>query len=137
MRIKDITLDDIRKGKNWRVTLLVNGSFPDAPLEELSIEEGEEFGPEVYVVYSTIYVTDSGEVKPLVMIKQVLDMEYGGDYCEIVDGRWSQVGLKPNPNYPSGTEFFANPLEQDPSFVSDCDYRKWHREGFQEFISQL
>ncbi|MFN2510587.1 MAG: hypothetical protein ABR568_03990 [Pyrinomonadaceae bacterium] len=47
MKIKDITLDDIRSGKNWRVTLLVNGSFPDVPLEELSIEEGEEFGPGV------------------------------------------------------------------------------------------
>ena len=137
MKIKDITLDDIRKGRNWKVTSLEHGSFPDVPLEELSIQEADEFGPEDIVVYSTIFVTDSGKVKPLVTIKEADSLEYGGDACEFVDGRWRQVGLEPNPNAPSGTEYFANPLEQDPSFITDHDYRKWHREGFKRFISLL
>jgi hypothetical protein len=137
MKIKDITLDDIRKGNNWKVTSLEKGCFPDVPLEELSIEKAEAFESEDNIVYSTIFVTDSGAVKPLVTIKEVQGREYGGDSCEFVDGRWRQVGLEPNPNAPAGTEYFANPLEQDPSFVADYDFRKWHREGFKKFISLL
>jgi hypothetical protein len=137
MKIKDITLDDIRKGRNWRVTSVEHGAFPDVPLEELAIEEAEEFESEDMIVYSTIFVTDSGHVKPLVTIKEVQTPEYGGDSCEFVDGRWRQAGLEPNPNAPPGTEYFANPLKQDPSFDSDDDDRKWHREGFKKFIALL
>ena len=138
MQIKDITLDDIRQGKNWKVVLPEDGSFPDdIPLEGLTVEEAAEFEPEDYVVYSTIFVTNAGAVKALVMIKTVEDMDYGGDYCEFVDGRWRQLGLEPNPNAPFGEEYIADPLEQDPSFVSEDDYRKAHREGFKKNISLL
>lgn len=138
MRIKDITLDDIRGGKNWKVVLPEDGVFPEAiPLEEVAAEEADEFGPGDYIAYSSIFVTGAGEVKPLVMIKLVADLDYGGDYCEFVDGRWRQLGLEPDPHAPSGEEYVANPLEQDPSFVSEDDYRKAHREGFKKYISLL
>jgi hypothetical protein len=133
MRIKDITRDDIRQGKNWKLAALHNGTFPDVPLEELSIEEAEVFQPDDHVVYSTIFVTDAGEVQPRVVIKVVSDMDYAGDCCELVDGRWRQAGLVPDPDAPFGNEYFANPLEQDPSFESDDDYRQWHRDGFRKF----
>ena len=57
MKIKDIPLDDIRQGKNWKVTSLEKGSFPDVALEELSIEEAEVFERADNVVYSAIFVT--------------------------------------------------------------------------------
>ena len=116
MRIRDITLDEIRQGKNWK---LVNPRemIGDAPLEDVSIEECESFRPEDYVVYSAMYVTNAGEVQPRVMIKEVGNMEYGGDECEFVGGKWRQAGLVPNPNAPLGTEYFANPLAEDTVFL--------------------
>jgi hypothetical protein len=137
MQIKDITLDDIRRGKNWRIPLLKSGSLPDVPLEELPVEDTDEFMPDDMIVYTSIFVTDSGTVKPLVVIREVGSLEYNGDQCEYVDGRWRQSGLIPDPDAPMGTEYFANPLEQDPSFISDDDYRQWHRDGFRQFISRL
>src|ERR687891_85700 len=89
MKIRDITLEDIRNGKNWK---LVNPrEFSGIPaLEDLSIEECESFRPEDYVVYSAMFVTDSGEVQPRVMIKEVGNMEYGGDECELISGNRQQ-----------------------------------------------
>lgn len=138
MRIRDITLDEIRQGKNWK---LVNPRemLGDSPLEDVSIEECESFLPEDYVVYSAIYVTNAGEVQPRVMIKEVGDMEYGGDECEFVGGKWRQAGLVPNPNAPLGTEYFANPLAEDPSFFADEeeDDRAYNREQFRQWAPRL
>ena len=78
MRISDISLDDIRQGKNWKL-LDPDEFLGSLPMEEMSIEPLERFGPEDYVVYSAIYVTDAGEVLPHVMIKEVGSLEYGGD----------------------------------------------------------
>lgn len=138
MKIRDIGLDEVRNGKNWKLVdpkeLLGN-----LPLEDVSIEEAEHFGPEDYVVYSALFATDSGEVQPRVIIKEVGSQEYGGDECEFVAGKWQQVGLVPNPNAPFGNEYFANPLAEDPSFFSDeeQDDRAYHREGFQQWANQL
>lgn len=138
MQIKDITLEDIRQGKNWKAQSPEDFNWEDNPLENLSIVEATEFESADMIIYSLLLVFDEGEVKPLVMIKQVLDLDYGGDYCEIVNGKWQQLGLVPNPNTPSCTEYVANPLEQDGSFISDDDdYRAYHRAGFRKFASHL
>ena len=138
MRIRDITLDEIRNGKNWK---LVNPQEVGEILamEDLSIAECEDFRPEDYVVYSAIFVTDSGEVQPFVMIKEVGDIEYGGDMCEFVGGKWQQMGLVPNPDAPFGTEYYANPLAEDPSFYVDeeQDDKAYHRKGFKQWAVRL
>ena len=81
MRIRDITLEEIRQGKNWKVTHDEAFDWENDPLESLSIVEATEFEPEDEIVYSAIRVTDGGKITPLVMIKQVQDLGYGGDYC--------------------------------------------------------
>jgi len=138
MQIKDITIEDIRQGKNWKAQSPEDFWWQDNPLEDLSIVEATEFEPEDTIIYSVIYVIGDGEVKPLVQIKQVQDLDYGGDFCEIVNGKWQQLGLVPNPNAPLSTEYVANPLEQDESFISDDhDYRAYHRAGFKKFAPKL
>src|SRR5687768_3622654 len=138
MQIKDITIEDIRQGKNWKAQSAEDFGWEDNPLEDLSIVEATEFEPDDTVIYSLLVVYDEGEVKPLVQIKQVQDLDYGGDFCEFVNGKWQQLGLVPNPNAPLGTEYVANPLEQDGSFISDDDdYRAYHRAGFRKFASHL
>jgi hypothetical protein len=138
MQIKDIKIDDIRQGKNWKAQSPEDFWQQDNPLEDLSIVEATDFEPEDTIIYSVIVVYDNGEVKPLVQIKEVQYLDYGGDFCEIVNGKWQQVGLVPNPNAPIGTEYVANPLEKDESFISDDhDYRAYHREGFKKFAPNL
>ena len=97
------------------------------------------FNDEDSVVYSGVFVTDAGEATALVLIKTVGWADYGGDYCEFVGGRWRQVGLVPNPAAPSGREFFAKPLSEDPSFNAGptIDLRKEHRDGFKSWIWAL
>lgn len=136
MKIKEILLDDIRKGSNWKLTCVENEL--DLPVEEWSIEHCDHFNLEDNIVYSGISVTDSGEVKALVLVKEVGYADYGGDYCELVDGKWRQVGLVPNPNAPHGREFIANPLDDDPSFYAGPnDFRKENRDGFKMWIWAL
>ena len=137
MQIKDITIDDIRQGKNWKVQSPDSVRWQEILMEDLFISEAQDFEQEDMIVYSTIFVSDDGDTKPLVMIKRVQDLDYGGDYCELVDGKWQQVGLVPNPNAPFGEEYIANPLEQDDSFGSDGDYRAYHRDGFNKFAANL
>ncbi|MBK9153927.1 MAG: hypothetical protein IPM25_06875 [Chloracidobacterium sp.] len=137
MQIRDITVVDIRQGKNWKVCDDEYFDWENDLLENLPIIDATEFRPEDDIVYSAIYVTDEGEVKPLVLIKAVEDLDYGGDYCEFVNGKWQQVGFVPNPNAAPGNEYVANPLEQDGSFISEDDYRDYHREHFKKFAQRL
>ena len=136
MQIKDITIEDIRQGKNWKAQSAEDFAWENSPLEDLPIVAATEFEPEDIVIYSALAVYDDGEVKPLVQIKCVEDLDYGGDYCELVNGKWQQVGLVPNPDTTFGTEYVANPLDEDESFSGD-DYREYHRAGFRKLASQL
>lgn len=136
--IKDITIDEIRQGKNWKVISPENIDWENILLEAIPIEACEKFNVSDLIVYSAVFVTDDERVTPLVIIKEAFSVEYGGDYCEMVKGRWQQSGLEPNPNASPGNEYFANPLEEDESFISDeDDYRKWHRDNFKKYIKLL
>ncbi len=142
LRIRDLTIDDICSGRNWRATNPREFARVGETLnlEDLHIARAESFSPKDTVVYSCVYVTDSGQVSPVVLIKEVGDAEYGGDYCEIHAEKWRQVGLVPNPQAPHGQEYVANPLEQDPSFNtmdSQDDYRAAHRAGFRKWAAEL
>lgn len=143
LRIRDLTVDDIRFGKNWKVTdpheLLFIGKTLN--LEDIHVSETESFSEEDTIAYSAIFVTKDGTVSPLVLIKEVAEIDYGGEYCEVHAGKWRQVGLIPNPNALHGTDYVANPLDQDPSFNTmdneKDDYRARHRDGFKKWSVKL
>jgi hypothetical protein len=134
MRICDIPISDVRAGKNWRLVPPDTETWFEAPMEEWGeIIEAIEFASGDQVIYSALIAYSSGEVKGLLLHKEVGDGAYGGDYCEFVQGRWQKIGRTPDPNAPIGQEYIANPLANDPSFeASDRDYREWHRRGFSE-----
>jgi hypothetical protein len=139
MNIKDITINDIRKGKNWRIIPSPENIWIDLPMEEWGpIEELGKYSLEDSVVYSGIVIYKTGEVRPIVLVKSIDDSDYGGDYCERINGTWKQVGLVPNPNALIKYEFIANPLSEDTSFGSlNDDYRREHKNGFRMHVSKL
>ena len=63
MQIKDITINDIRTGKNWRVPDPDSMLDEDFPLEDLEIEPLSSYEPSDTLVYTGIYVylKDLGE----------------------------------------------------------------------------
>ena len=91
-------------------------------MEEWRIEPAEPLQSDDHAVYAAVYVLENGAVEPLLLVKEVSSPEYGGDYCEYVDGRWRQLGLVPNPDAPIGTEYIANPHPDDPSFCGQYDH---------------
>lgn len=132
-RIRDIAIEDIQNGTNWKLT---HPNQKWSPLEGLAIVPATEFTKDDYVVYSAVWVTEDGEVTPLVLIRQVGHPGYGGDYCEFVHGRWRQVGLVPNPHAPPSKEHIANPLGIDTSFSPE-DYREEHEVKFRKWAAKL
>ena len=143
LRIRDLTIDDIRSGQNWRLTdpdefLQIGKKFH---LEDVHIAKTETFTEKDHIAYSTVFVTEAGDVSPLVLIKEVGDSEPGGDYCEIHGGKWRQLGLVPNPRAPNGRGYVANPLDQDPSFNTmdnkKDDLRAELRDGFKKWSDKL
>lgn len=139
MKINEITVEDIKAGKNWRV--VDPSEFAEVELEDLTIAEQVAFSPEDYVVYSTIYVTDSGRVTPMVTIREVGTLEYGGDMCELKDGKWQRLGATPNPNLQEfGKEYIANPLPNDPTFDTGDpmdDEPAYNRTQFKQWAERL
>ena len=133
-QIKDITIKELKMGLNWRIYYPEN---IDEPLENCMIEQVDEFNPEDVIAYSAICVTEDGQVTPLIQIKEVGDSDYGGDFCEWIDGKWQQVGLVPNPEALPSIEYIANPLDIDPSFDSEDDFRAENRDNFNKFVSKI
>jgi hypothetical protein len=110
MKIEDITLDDVRSGKRWRFVPPASEGWSSLPLETWGpLQDTRDFGPEDYVVYSGLLTYRGGEVRALLLIKVVGDLDYGGDYCERVAGKWRQLGLVPNPDSQVEQELIAAP----------------------------
>jgi hypothetical protein len=133
MRIKDIELSDVAGGKNWRLSGVDKDRWWEEPMEEWEIEPAPALGPDDHAVYSAVYVLDDGKVEPLLLLKEVSSREYGGDYCEFVNGSWRQLGLVPNPDAPFGTEYVANPHPADRSFID----RASQTMGFLAHVSRM
>jgi hypothetical protein len=144
MRIADISLQDVRAGKNWRVLNFEALSECDLALEMLEIEPLGTYGDEDALVYSglTVHLENESEplgqhrpretcvfapeapsgllegqvavVLPLLMVKVVSDI--GWDYCEYTEAGWRQLGLTPNPDAPLTHEYLANPAPEDAEF---------------------
>jgi len=139
MKINEITVEDIKAGKNWK--LLDPNELLELELEDLTIAEHVAFSDDDYVVYSTVYVTDSGSVTPMVIIREVGTLEYGGEMCELKDGRWQRLGANPNPDSQVfGNEYIANPLPNDPTFDTGDptdDEPAYNRTQFKRWAEQL
>ena len=136
MRISELTANDVLAGRNWRLT------EPDSlwgvdNLPDLQIEATDNFCEDDIVVYSALALSETGPFIPMVLIKRVGDCEIGGDYCELSQQGWRQVGLTATEQPEATQEVIANPLAIDPSFDSlDHDHRAWHREKFTNAIDE-
>ena len=69
-------------------------------------------------------------------MKEMGTVEYGGDYCEHVGGKWRQVGLEPNPDAPTGQMYIASPHSDDPSFLADEDHA-YHAGNFATYVARM
>jgi len=133
MKIRDIPVESVRHGTNWR---LVKSEDADTPIEDWQIEAADHFAPSDEVVYSGISVLKTGEVRPIVMVKEVQYTDYWGDTCAFVNGAWRDVGFDPDPNAAPTEEYIANPLPHDPSFVGEYSH-EWHQRNFQRFVNRI
>ena len=92
MKIRDITIWNIRAGKNWRLTRPNDDGWLDLRMEEWGpIVEVTEFLPNDQIVYSGITVYPDGRVKPIVCIREVRYL----DTAVITAAHASRLGLIP------------------------------------------
>lgn len=138
MRICEIPACDVRLGKNWKFSKPLSPETLELPITDWGpIVECDDFRTDDTIVYSGLVVLANGQVLPTTIIKEVGDLDYGGEICIYYRGMWEVLA----PQLQLGSireEYFANPLELDPSFDSDDgDYREDHRSGFLEYCSGL
>lgn len=139
MKIREIDVRDVLAGKTWRFVEASDETY-EAPMEEWDgVEDAGVLEPEDSVIYSGVFVVGE-HVYPLLLLKELGDVEYGGDYCMFVDGRWRQVGLEPllAEDITEAEEYMADPSSLDPSFdAPDHDYRESHRQGFRTHVGRV
>jgi len=130
MRIRDIRVKDVAAGRNWRLRSAtdVYQNMPDWEIEECST-----FRPTDTVVYSALAVRRTGEVRPLVVIREVRTYEWWGDTCEYVDGAWRELAQSDGWE---GEVFVASPLTDDPSFMGEYSHER-QRTGFARWRDRL
>lgn len=142
LRLRDLTIGDVCSGQNWKLTVPEEMAEIGTTLnmEDVHLEAADSFTLEDTVAYAAVCAQEDGQIVPLVLVKTVGYLDYGGDWCDYREGRWRQVGLVPNPNAPRGEEFIANPLAIDPSFETgdpEQDYRAAHRAGFLAWVARM
>ncbi|MBK8812723.1 MAG: hypothetical protein IPN69_18600 [Acidobacteria bacterium] len=137
MRISDISIEDVRRGLNWKF-VHPDDSWLGQPMEHWDgVLPLDAIHPEDSILYSGLVVLSDGVVLPTVTLKEVGSPEYGGDYCWHVNGSWRQVGLE-KVDVEIVKDFIAGPLDDDPSFDSDDGlYREEHKQGFQSFCIRI
>lgn len=130
MRIKDVRIDDVWSGKNWRAI-----SEFEADLVDIEIEECSSWSPEDTVVYSALAVARTGDVRPLLLIREVGTYEWWGDTVEYVGGAWRSLEMR-DASEEAWEEYVANPLDDDPSFMGEYSHDK-QRAGFARWRDHL
>jgi hypothetical protein len=137
VKIREIDVADVLAGKTWRFVEGRSETY-EGPMEDWDgVKAGATLRPRDLIIYSGVLVT-SKRVYPLLLLKELGDPEYGGDYCMFVDGRWRQAGLDPGlgMEIADAEEYIAAPSPLDPSFdAPDHDYREWHRKGFKAHVT--
>lgn len=129
MRIRDVRVEDVVAGRNWR---LKDDSGPS--MVDWEIDACTAFHASDTVVYSALAVFETGEVRPLLLIREVDTYEWWGDTCEYVDGVWMELGQADEWN---GAEtYVAAPLKSDPSFVGEYSHER-QSSGFARWRDRL
>lgn len=128
MRIRDVRIEDVAAGRNWRLKDDSAFSMIDREIEDYAaLCSGD------VVVYSALAVFDTGEVRPLLLIRDPGSCEWWGDTVEYVDGSWRELG--PVEDWKAET-FVADPLSDDPSFMGEFSHDK-QRAGFARWRDRL
>jgi hypothetical protein len=129
-RLGDIPVEDIRAGKVWKLELPEDHDF-DAPLADWGpVFDAEDFDAEDTIVYSGLLASIDGRATPLLLVRELGAIDYGGDYLEHVEGAWHPVGFLIDTDASIGDEYIADPHPRDPSFEGSEDFRAWHRRQF-------
>ena len=128
MRIRDVTPEDVVAGRNWRIKDDSGPSMVDWEIETCSDFHGGDS-----VVYSALAVFETGEVRPLLLIREVDTYEWWGDTCEYVHGAWMELGQADDWN---AETYVAAPLKNDPSFLGEYSHEK-QRTGFGRWRDRL
>jgi hypothetical protein len=129
-RLGDISLDEVRAGRVWKLVDSYEDEF-DLPLEDRGpLEAPADFSQGDWIVYSAVMVDGNERVQPLLLVHE-FGGGYGGDYLEWVGGSWRQLGLVSNADFAAVEEFIADPHPRDATFNCETgDYRAQHRDGF-------
>lgn len=128
MKIRDVRIDDIVAGRNWR---LKDDSEPNMVDWEIAPCSDSRAGDTV--VYSALAVFETGEVRPLLLIREVDTYEWWGDTCEYVDRFWRELGRVDEWN---AMAYVASPLNRDPSFMGEYSHEK-QSTGFARWRDRL
>jgi hypothetical protein len=91
------------------------------------IEECSTFRSSDTVVYSALVAFKTGEVRPLLVLREVGTCDWWGDTCEHVDGAWRELGQ--TSQWEEGECYIASPLCGDPSFMGEYSHEA-QRAGF-------
>jgi len=124
MRIRDIKIEDVIAGRNWR---LKSGGDAAPSMIDWEIEECSVFRSSDTVVYSALAAFKTGEVRPLLVIREVGTYDWWGDTCEYIDGVWRE--LDQTSQWDEGESYVASPLDEDPSFAGEYS-NEAQRTGF-------
>jgi hypothetical protein len=133
MRIRDVTIEAVAAGKNWR---LKSGGDTSPNIVDWEIEECSAFRSSDTVVYSALAVFETGEVRPLLVIREIGTYEWWGDTCEYIDGAWRELGQTAQTNHWKREEYVASPLDEDPSFMGEYSHEA-QRAGFTRWRDHL
>lgn len=141
MRICDIPVAMVRLGKNWRF-VPDDSEVLGSPMERWEgvedVAAGQAWLPDDSVIYSGLIVLSTGQVVPMLCLKEALCAEIGGDYCWFVNGRWRQLGVDHILGVEIVSSHIASPLICDPSFdCEDGSYRAEEPSSFRRYVDQL
>jgi len=131
MRIRDVELRDVVVGRNWR---LQSDSDVGANMIDWEIEDAPpQFRPDETVVYAGVTVFEDGEVRPILVIREVGTNDWWGDTCEFVERAWRELGPE---NGRQSESYVASPLPNDPSFVGAYS-PETQRSGFVRWVNRV
>ena len=86
------------------------------------------------IVYSALAAFETGEIRPLLLIREVGAYEWWGDTCEYIDGAWHELGQ--TSQWEEGECYVASPLNEDPSFMGEYAHEA-QRAGFAKWRDHL